>query len=274
MKEYTNLLLSLDSGVLTLLINRPAKLNALNKQTVADLGTCLIEAIADASVRSILISGAGDKAFVAGADIAEFAGLTPAQGEELARLGHQSVFNVIENSPKPILAAINGFALGGGLELALACHLRIASTKAKLGLPELSLGLIPGYGGTQRLSKLIGKSKAMEFILLGTQITPEQALSTGLVNEVVAPDELIPYSRNLLEKISKKSPLSIAAAIRAINASDNELKDQDQANSQPLPLGHGYEIEIKEFSTLFGSSDFTEGVAAFLEKREARFTGK
>lgn len=274
MQEYTNLLLSLDSGVLTLLINRPAKLNALNKQTLADLGTCLIEAIADVSVRAILISGAGDKAFVAGADIAEFAGLTPAQGEELARFGHQSVFNVIENSPKPILAAINGYALGGGLELALSCHLRIASTKAKLGLPELSLGLIPGYGGTQRLSKLIGKAKAMEFILLGTQITSEQALSTGLVNEVVAPDELIPYSRDLLEKICKKSPLSIAAAIRAINASDNELTGQDQANILPLPLGHGYEIEIKEFSTLFGSSDFTEGVAAFLEKREAHFTGK
>lgn len=273
MQDYTNLLLSLDSGVLTVLINRPAKLNALNKQTLADLGSCLSGAIADTSVRAILLSGAGDKAFVAGADIAEFAGLTPAQGEELARFGHQTVFNIIENSPKPILAAINGYALGGGLELAMACHIRIASTKAQLGLPELSLGLIPGYGGTQRLSKLIGKAKAMEFILLGTKITSEQALSSGLVNEVVAPGDLISYSKELLEKIIKKSPLAISAAIRAINASDNELSGQTQTNSLAQKLGHGYEIEINEFSTLFGSSDFTEGVAAFLEKRDARFTG-
>lgn len=273
MQNYTNLLLSLDSGVLTILINRPAKLNALNKQTLIDLGSCLTEAIADTSVRAILFSGAGDKAFIAGADIAEFAGLTPAQGEELARFGQLTVFNIIENSPKPILAAINGYALGGGLELALACHIRIASTKAQLGLPELSLGLIPGYGGTQRLSKLIGKAKAMEFILLGTKITSEQALSTGLVNEVVTPDDLISYSKELLVKIIKKSPLAISAAIRAINASDNELTGQAQTNSLAQPLGHGYEIEINEFSTLFGSSDFTEGVAAFLEKRDARFTG-
>lgn len=272
MQEYPNLLLSQQAGVLILLINRPTKLNALNRATIADLGNCIREAINDDAIGSILISGAGDKAFVAGADISEFAGLTVTEGAALARLGHDSVFNLIESSPKPVLAAINGYALGGGLELALACHLRIASVKAKMGLPELSLGLIPGYGGTQRLSKLIGKPKAMEYILLGTQISSEMALSTGLVNSVVPAEELISYSISLLEKINKKAPLAVKAAIKAINASDNTHSESGSA-APGETLRPGYETEITEFSNLFGTRDFSEGVAAFLEKREARFTG-
>lgn len=246
---------------MTVLINRPAKMNALNKETIAELVSSLEKAFADTAVRAVLLSGSGEKAFVAGADISELSGLNEVQAEELARNAHSGLFDLIENSPKPVLAAINGYALGGGLELALACHLRIASSSAKMGLPELSLGLIPGYGGTQRLTSLIGRAKAMEFILQGTQVTAAEALQTGLVNQVTEPAELIPAAINMLTKIIRKSPLAIAAAIKSINAAGGPVKS-------------GFEIEIAEFSRLFSSEDLREGVAAFLEKREAKFTGK
>lgn len=268
MKNYSTLLLSQAGSILTILINRPAKLNALNNQTIRELNASLLDALGDISVRAIILTGSGEKAFVAGADIAEFQGLTAEQGEELSRFGHIHLFNLIENSPKPVLAAINGYALGGGLELAMACHLRIASTSAKMGLPELSLGLIPGYGGTQRLTQLVGKPKAMELILTGSSLTAEQALSAGLVNQVAEPAVLLSAAALLLEKITRKSPLAVAAAIRAINAAGAGLSERNGA------LAPGFETEIREFAKLFSTADFSEGVSAFLEKREARFTGE
>ena len=261
MNSYETLELNQLGEVLQIFLNRPSKLNALNQKMMDELALCLNHAITDNSLRGILLSGMGDKAFAAGADIVEFQHMNPSEAKKMSRKGHEEVFNCIENFPKPILAAINGYALGGGLELAMACHLRFASTNAKLGLPELSLGLIPGYGGTQRLSKLVGKGKAMELILSGIQLDADEAQRLGLVNQVYLQEHLISQSLKWLSTTIKKSKFALAAAIKAINASDNEL-------------GNGFEIEIDEFSSLFKQSDLKEGISAFLEKREANFIGK
>jgi enoyl-CoA hydratase len=259
--EYQNLLTELKEQILYVTINRPLKLNALNRQTLLELGAVVTYVNETDEVRGVLITGAGEKAFVAGADISEFASFNTQEGEALAKNGQHEVFDAIENSKKPFIAAINGFALGGGLELAMACHLRVAAQEAKLGLPEVTLGLIPGYGGTQRLTHLIGKGRAFEMIATADMISAEKAERIGLVNYVVPAGELISSAEALLNKIKSRAPLAIASAIKAINAANNaEL--------------NGYEVEIKAFGSCFGTEDFTEGVTAFTEKRKAIFTGK
>jgi enoyl-CoA hydratase len=259
--DYTNLLIETRDRILYITINRESKLNALNKVTLAELHQAVTDSFHDTSIGGMIITGAGSKAFVAGADISEFADFNNDEGRELAREGQSKVFDVIQNSEKPIIAAINGFALGGGLELAMACHIRVAATTAKLGLPEVSLGLIPGYGGTQRLSQLIGRGRAMEMILTADMIGAEEAYRTGLVNHVVEPDRIITKAEEILKKIMSRSPFAVGSAIRAINAAYIDGQN-------------GYEAEIVEFSNCFSSEDFKEGVAAFLEKRKAEFTGK
>lgn len=258
---YKNLLLETRDRILYITINRESKLNALNKATLAELHSALTDSFHNQQVGGIIITGAGQKAFVAGADISEFAAFGIDEGRELAREGQSKVFDVIQNSEKPVIAAINGFALGGGLELAMACHIRIASVSAKMGLPEVSLGLIPGYGGTQRLSELVGKGRAMEMIMTADMITADEAYRTGLVNHVTTADELLTKAEEILKRIMSRSPFAVACAIRAINAGFT-----DGIN--------GYEAEIAEFSNCFGSEDYKEGVAAFIEKRKAAFTGK
>ena len=258
---YQNIISEVKDQILYLTINRESKLNALNKDTLAELANAIATAQTNDEVRGILLTGAGTKAFVAGADISEFADFNAVQGEELARNGQKTVFDAIEQSTKPVVAAINGFALGGGLELAMACHIRIASENAKLGLPEVSLGLIPGYGGTQRLTQLVGKGRAIELIATAEMISATQAEKIGLVNHVVSADFLILKAEELLNKIKTRAPLAVAGAIRAINAAAN-------------PTSDGFEIEIREFGKSFGTDDFKEGTKAFLEKRSAMFIGK
>jgi enoyl-CoA hydratase len=257
---FENLLIDYNERIQHIIINRASKLNALNQATLYELHTAIYDAFNNDKVGGIIISGAGPKAFVAGADIAEFASFDSAKGEQLARKGQSLVFDQIENGKKPVIAAINGFALGGGLELALACHIRVASDDAKMGLPEVSLGLIPGYGGTQRLTQLVGKGKAMEMILTGDAVNAEQALEIGLVNYVVYPDELLQKAEEIMNKILSRAPLAIANAITVINAS---MKNVD-----------GYEAEITGFAKCFDTEDFKEGVAAFLKKRKPDFKGK
>ncbi|TDQ09633.1 enoyl-CoA hydratase/isomerase family protein [Pedobacter metabolipauper] len=258
---YHTIVSELKEQILYITINRESKMNALNKQTLEELADAIAFAGNSNEVRGVLLTGSGEKAFVAGADISEFSAYTTEQGEALARNGHTHVFNAIENCPKPIVAAINGFALGGGLELAMACHIRVASDHAKLGLPEVTLGLIPGYGGTQRLTQLVGKGKAIEMITTADMITAEMAEKMGLVNYVVPQTELIAKAEEILNKIKQRAPLAVASAIRAVNA--NLHKDED-----------GFEIEIEEFGKCFNTSDFKEGTTAFLEKRKAVFSGK
>jgi enoyl-CoA hydratase len=253
---YKNILEERDQSILTLIIDRQNKLNALNKETLAELHLAITNALVEDSISGIILTGAGDKAFVAGADISEFANFNKQEGRELAQEGQLKVFNLIQNANKPIIAAINGFALGGGLELALACHMRVASDNAKMGFPEVSLGLIPGYGGTQRLTQLVGKGHALEMILTADIIDARKAYLYGLVNHVVVPEELLYKAKSILLAISLRSPLAVAAAIRAVNASLAE---------------DGFSTEINEFSECFGSPDFKEGVAAFLEKRKPNF---
>jgi len=258
---YKNLLVDLKDRILYITINRESKLNALNHQTLKDLHFAITDAQTNADVGGIILTGAGFKAFVAGADISEFANFGSEQGSNLAREGQTKVFDVIENCTKPIIAAINGFALGGGLELAMACHIRIASSSAKLGLPEVSLGLIPGYGGTQRLTQLVGRGKALEMILSADMIDANEAYRIGLVNQLSTPENLLTDAEEILRRIFRRSPFAIAAAIRAVNsAGKNDV--------------NGFEVEISEFSSCFASADFKEGVSAFLEKRPASFTGK
>lgn len=258
---FQNLLIDYSERIQHIIINRESKLNALNKETLAELHTAIYDALNNDKVGGIIITGAGQKAFVAGADIAEFSSFDAAKGEKLARDGQRLVFNQIENSKKPIIAAVNGFALGGGLELALACHIRIASDNAKMGLPEVSLGLIPGYGGTQRLTQLVGKGKALEIILTADMITADEAHKIGLVNHVVSPDELLTKAEEIMNRILLRSPSAIENAIAAVNASQQNGVD-------------GYEIEITNFGKSFGTADFKEGVSAFLEKRKPHFGSK
>ncbi|MDE3248354.1 MAG: enoyl-CoA hydratase/isomerase family protein [Bacteroidota bacterium] len=258
---YQTILTSLEENILTITVNRPDKLNALNKTVVEELSTVLNEVYSNASIRSAIITGSGPKAFVAGADISEFGSLNSQAGSALAKKGHDYVFDKIENSPKPIIAAVNGFALGGGCELAMACHFRLCSDNAKFGQPEVNLGLIPGYGGTQRLPKLVGKGKAMEMVLSGNMIDAAEALRIGLVNYVTSPEQLLEQTRTLLRTINSKAPLAIAKAIELTNIASNGDAD-------------GLQKEIKAFGDLFDTADAKEGTTAFLEKRKPVFTGK
>ncbi|MCZ4223853.1 enoyl-CoA hydratase/isomerase family protein [Pedobacter rhodius] len=257
---YQNLISELKENILYVTINREKALNALNAATLSELADVIEYAGKTDEVRGVILTGAGEKAFVAGADIKEFSDYSGKQGEELARKGHENVFNAIENSPKPFIAAINGFALGGGLELAMACHMRIAADTAKLGLPEVTLGLIPGYGGTQRLTQLVGKGKAIELITTANMVTATVAENIGLVNYVVPQASLISKAEELLNTIKLRAPLAVAAAIKSVIASLNE---ED-----------GYAKEIQEFGKCFETEDFKEGVTAFIEKRKASFIGK
>jgi enoyl-CoA hydratase len=257
---YQNLISEVKENILYITINREKSLNALNKDTLAELADIIAFAGKTDEVRGVILTGAGEKAFVAGADIKEFSDYSGKQGEELAKHGHDLVFNAIENSPKPFIAAINGFALGGGLELAMACHIRIASDNAKLGLPEVTLGLIPGYGGTQRLTQLVGKGKAIEMITTANMITATDAEKIGLVNYVVPQADLISKAEEILNVIKQRAPLAVSAAIKSIIASVNN--------------NNGYATEIEEFGKCFETADFKEGVTAFVEKRKALFLGK
>ncbi len=259
MKEFENLLVNITNKIGTITINRPDKLNALNKATIAELHDAL--QTLDQSCHAIIVTGSGTKSFVAGADISEFAHFSASEGENLAALGQQQLFDFIEHLPTPVIAAVNGFALGGGLELAMSCHFRLASDNAKLGLPEVTLGVIPGYGGTQRLPQLVGKGRAMEMILSAQMITANKALEFGLVNYVVPQEELLPLANSIAEKIANNSASAIAKAIESVNANY-----QDGVN--------GYQVEIRNFGACFATADFKEGTSAFLEKRKAAFGNK
>lgn len=259
--SYENILFETQNGIGTITINRPNKLNALNKNTIQELHEALADANNDKQVKVIVLTGSGEKAFVAGADISEFAHFDTENGEKLAAKGQELLFDFIENLSTPVIAAVNGFALGGGLELAMACHLRIASDNAKMGLPETSLGVIPGYGGTQRLPQLIGKGRAMELIFTAGMIDAPTALHYGLVNHVTTQEELVPFCYKMAEKMMRNSSVAIAAAIKSVNAGF-----KDGVN--------GYKVEISEFGNCFGTEDFKEGTSAFLEKRKADFPGE
>lgn len=257
---YENILTENKNATLHITINRASKLNALNKVTLSELNAAFKAAFADDDVRAIILTGDGSKAFVAGADISEFADFSVAQGAALSSEGHASVFDLIENSPKPVIAAINGFALGGGLELAMACHIRVASETAKMGLPEVGLGVIPGYGGTQRLPQLVGKGRAMEMIVTADVINAAEAYRIGLVNHVVPAEELITKCEEIISKVITKSPVAISFAIQSVNAGF-------------VAGANGYAAEIENFGACFGTKDFKEGTTAFLEKRKANFSG-
>ena len=259
--NYNNILEEIEGNILTISINRPKKLNALNRETIQELHEAFKEARSNDEVKVIIITGTGEKAFVAGADISEFADYSPKEGKRLAADGQEKLFNYVANFPKPVIAAVNGFALGGGLELAMAAHFRIASDNAKMGLPEVSLGVIPGYGGTQRLPQLVGKGRAMEMIMTAGMIDAKQALQYNLVNHVVEPGELLEFTEGIAKKIMKNSTVAICGAIKAINAN--------------YEAGvNGFETEINEFGRSFGTEDFKEGTSAFLNKRKADFPGK
>ena len=257
---YQTLLTSLDNNIFTITINRPDKLNAINKQVMADLDEVMSEVENNKTIKGVIITGTGTKAFVAGADISEFTGLSHGEGMDLARRG-QDIFFKIENCTKPVVAAVNGFALGGGCELAMACHFRVAADNAKFGQPEVNLGLIPGYGGTQRLVQLIGKGRALELLMTGGMIDAQTALQYGLVNYVTTGAEVVAKAKSILEVIVTKAPLAINRCIMAVNA----------------VFGHGrngYDVEIEGFGDCFETEDMKEGAAAFLEKRKPVFTGK
>jgi len=255
---YQTLLTTLEDNILTVTVNRPDKLNAINEVVMRELGEVVQEIYSNEAIRSAIITGAGPKAFVAGADISEFNGVRE-DGTALSKKG-QDIFSGIERSPKPIIAAVNGFALGAGCELAMSCHFRIASVNAKFGQPEVNLGLVPGYGGTQRLVQLIGKGRALEMLLTANMIDANTALQSGLVNYVVEPDQLLPKTLEILKLINTKAPLAIAGCIKAANA--------------VFVNADGYEIEAKLFGELFATEDLKEGKEAFLGKRKAIFKGK
>ena len=253
-----NIIEEFEEGILTITINRPKKLNALNKETIQELHEAFQDAHDDADVKLVIITGSGEKAFVAGADISEFADYSAEEGRHLAAEGQAKLFDYVANFPKPVIAAINGFALGGGLELAMAAHFRIASENAKMGLPEVSLGVIPGYGGTQRLPQLVGKGRAMEMIMTAGMIDASQALQYNLVNHVTDLEELMEFTEGIARKIMKNSMVAISKAIRSINANF-----EDGVN--------GFDVEIENFGDSFATEDFKEGTSAFLNKRKADF---
>lgn len=256
---YNTLLTNLENKIFTITINRPDKMNALNQQVMNEINIVFDEVYKDSEIKSVIITGAGEKAFVAGADISEFSGLTQQQGMALAKKG-QDIFFKIENCPKPVIAAVNGFALGGGCELAMACHIRIASDNAKFGQPEVNLGLIPGYGGTQRLTMLVGKGKAIELLLTGNMIDAATALQLGLVNYVVPQNEILNKAKEILTIINSKAPLAVSKCLNAANHAFTGIK--------------GYEQELFGFSECFTTEDVKEGTGAFLEKRKPEFKGK
>lgn len=258
--NYENILIEQDNGLAMITINRPTKLNALNRATITELHDTFKVLDADKTVKVIIVTGSGEKAFVAGADIAEFANFSVEEGQKLAALGQELLFDLVQDLSTPVIAAINGFALGGGLELAMAAHFRIASDNAKMGLPEVSLGVIPGYGGTQRLPQLVGKGRAMEMIMTAGMINAEEAKAYGLVNHVVPQSELLDFCKGIAAKIMKNSSVAIGRAIEAINANY-----EDGVN--------GYNVEVTAFGESFGTADFKEGTTAFLEKRKAEFPG-
>jgi len=257
---YQTLLYAVENNIATITINRPDKMNALNKTLLDELNKAMDEVAADKNVRSVIITGAGPKAFVAGADISEFNGLDKEAARGMAKKG-QDIFFKIENSSKPVVAAINGFALGGGCELAMSCHFRVASENAKFGQPEVNLGLTPGYGGTQRMVQLMGKGKALELLMSAQMIDANEAKQYGLVNYVTTAEELLPQAQKILSLINSKAPLAVAGCIKAANAVFDEKAD-------------GYQTEIDVFGDCFGTEDMKEGVSAFLEKRKAYFTGQ
>jgi enoyl-CoA hydratase len=259
--NYENVKTETRDGILFVTIDRPKVLNALNAKTVEEIGHVFGEARTDDSVRCVILTGSGDKAFVAGADINELARMTPISGKFVSEQG-QSVFLQIERFSKPVIAAINGFALGGGCELALACHIRIASEKAQLGLPEVSLGIIPGYGGTQRMVRLLGKGKAFELVCGGDRISAADAERIGLVNKVVPADQLMSAAEEMAKKIASRSPVAIRAAIEAINSGSD------------MPLDEGLLLEATLFGLMCATEDMKEGMKAFLEKRPAKFPGR
>lgn len=254
--SYENILLNKEDKLSIITINRPESLNALNAKTIQEISSALEELDSDPTCRVIILTGSGEKSFVAGADIKEFIDFGQEKAEELARNGQNFLFNKIENLSKPVIAAVNGFALGGGLELAMACHIRYASENAKLGLPEVTLGLIPGYGGTQRLPKLVGKGLANEMIFSAKMIPAQRAKEIGLVNEVYPIEDLLTKTKELATVIARNSPMAISKAINAVNLSDTEK---------------GFETEIKYFGELFELDDKKEGVSAFIEKRKPNF---
>ena len=259
MKEFKTILTELEDGILIATVNRPDKLNALNRDVMSDLEGLAGEISTNNDIKALIITGSGQKGFVAGADISEFVGLNKDQGTELARKG-QRIFSSFENSSKPVVAAVNGFALGGGCELAMACHFRIASENAKFGQPEVNLGLIPGYGGTQRLVQLVGKGRALELLMTANIIDAPTALLYGLVNHVVPQEELLPKTKAIVQTIIGKAPLAIARCITSANAVFENVD--------------GYEVELKAFGECFDTNDMKEGTAAFLEKRKAIFGGR
>jgi len=258
--NYENILVSQETNSATVTINRPTKLNALNTATIIELQHAFTSLEKNKEIRVIILTGSGEKAFVAGADISEFAHFSESEGADLALQGQTGLFDLIENLSTPVIAAINGFALGGGLELAMSCHFRVASENAKMGLPEVTLGVIPGYGGTQRLPQLIGKGKAMEMILTAGMLNAEEAKTYGLVNYVLPQETLLDFCMEMGQKISKNSPVAIGYAIKAINANYKEGVN-------------GFKTEIEAFGKCFATADFKEGTTAFLEKRKPDFKG-
>jgi enoyl-CoA hydratase len=258
---FDNLLLERDVAIAIVTINRPKVLNALNAQTIDELRRAILELKADDSVRAVVLTGAGEKSFVAGADINELALQTPTGGREHALTG-QHVFDVIENMGKPVVAAINGFALGGGCELAMACTLRLAADTARLGQPEIALGLMPGYAGTQRLTRLVGKGRAMEMMLTGAQITADEALRIGLVNRVVPAAELMAEARTLAGTLAASAPIAMRYIIAAVN------------KGLEMPFAEACQYEATLFGLVASTEDMREGTAAFLAKRKAVFQGR
>jgi enoyl-CoA hydratase len=256
---YTTIITALENGILTITINRPEKLNALNKTVIEELSAAMDEVYTNATIKCAIITGAGPKAFVAGADISEFLSLDAGDGTALAKRGQDMLFNKVENCHKPVVAAVNGFALGGGCELAMSCHFRLASENAKFGQPEVNLGLIPGYGGTQRLTQLVGKGKAMELLMTAHLIDANEAKQLGLVNHVTTAETLLEHTRQVLEVIMTKGPNAVGKVIAAVNAGMDHAQD-------------GYATEIALFGQCFGTDEMKEGVTAFLEKRKAEFS--
>ncbi|MBW8050943.1 MAG: enoyl-CoA hydratase [Cytophagales bacterium] len=260
MGNFKNLKTKNTDGIFTITISRPEKMNALNVETVEEIRMAMQSAYDENEIKGVIITGEGDKAFIAGADISEIAGLNEANGRKFSENG-QEVFAMIENCKVPVIAAVNGYALGGGCELAMACHMRVASDNAKFGQPEVGLGIIPGYGGTQRLTQLVGKGKANELMMTGDMISADLAKELGLVNYVTSKDELIPKCEDILKKIFSKAPLAVGLVIDCVNAVfDGEV--------------NGYQMEVDSFSRCCGSEDINEGTRAFLEKRKAEFKGK